>query len=153
MGVRFTAFWQAGHNNNNNNCLKSNIQCIEIRVQDGWLLIKAGDLETNPGLTTTHKQVWICNICHKQIHSRKQISIRCNRIKHWVHQRCAGIHQAQYTDSWTCHLHRESRLTIHTGIIPPPLLQTLVKPLPTPHLHHHTTATTQIQALPLFPKS
>ena len=75
----------------------------------GWLallLTKAGDVETNPGPTTSHKQVWICDICYKQIHVRKQISIRCNRIEHWVHLRCAGIHQAQYTDTWTCHLHR-----------------------------------------------
>ena len=53
----------------------------------GWLvllLIKAGDVESNPGPTITHKQVWICNICHKQIHGRKQISIRCNRIEHSI---------------------------------------------------------------------
>ena len=51
----------------------------------GWLamhLIKAGDVETNPGPTTTHKQVWIGDICHRQIQVRKQISIRCNRIEH-----------------------------------------------------------------------
>ena len=80
----------------------------------GWLallLTKAGDVETNPGLTTLNKKVWICDICHKQIHVRKQIFIRCNRIEHWVHLRCAGIRQAQYTDTWTCHLQRESRLT------------------------------------------
>ena len=74
----------------------------------GWLallLTKAGVVETNPGPTTLNKQVWICDICHKQIHARKQISIRCNRIEHWVHLRCAGI-QAKYTDTWTCHLHR-----------------------------------------------
>ena len=38
----------------------------------GWLallLIKSGDVETNPGLTNTHKQVWICAISHKQIHT------------------------------------------------------------------------------------
>ena len=67
----------------------------------GWLamlLVKAGDVETNPGL---NKQVWICDICQKQIHVRKQISIRCNRIEHWVHLKCAGIRQAQYTDTWT----------------------------------------------------
>ena len=72
----------------------------------GWLallLTTAGDVETNPGL---NKKVWICDICHKQIHVRKQISIRCNMIEHWVHLRCAGIRQAQYTDTWTCHLHR-----------------------------------------------
>ena len=86
----------------------------------GWLamlLIKVGDVETNPGPTTTREQVWICDICHIQI--KKQISIRCNRIEHWVHLRCAGIHLAQYTDTWTCHLHKESRLTIHTYITSP----------------------------------
>ena len=76
-----------------------------------FTVTKAGDVETNPGPTTLNKKVWICDICHKQIHVRKQISIRCNRIEHWVHLRCAGIRQAQYTDTWTCHLHRESRLT------------------------------------------
>ena len=70
------------------------------------LLTKVGDVETNPGPTTLNKRVWICDICHKQIHVRKQISIRCNRIEHWVHLRCAGIRQAQYTYTWTCHLHR-----------------------------------------------
>ena len=39
------------------------------------LLTKAGDVETNPGPTTLNKKVWICDICHKQIHVRKQISI------------------------------------------------------------------------------
>ena len=40
----------------------------------GWLallLTKAGDVETNPGPTTLNKKVWICDICHKQIHVRK----------------------------------------------------------------------------------
>ena len=77
----------------------------------GWLamlFIKAGNVETNPGPTTTRKQVWICDICHRQIQVRKEISIRCNRIEHWVHLRCASIRLAQYTDTWTCHQHRES---------------------------------------------
>ena len=85
-----------------------------LGMQTGWLallLTKAGDVETIPGPTTLNKKVWICDICQKQIHVRNQISIRCNRIEHWVHLRCAGIRQAQYTDTWTCHLHRESRLT------------------------------------------
>ena len=75
----------------------------------GWqalLLTKAGDVQTNPGPTTSHKRVWICDICYKQIHVRKQISIRCNSIEHGGHLRCACIRQAQYTDTWTCHLHR-----------------------------------------------
>ena len=122
----------------------------------GWLallLTKAGDVETNPGPTTLNKKVWICDICHKQIHVRKQISIRCNRIEHWVHLRCAGIRQAQYTDTWTCHLHRESRLTPHTDITPPHRSQPLSKPPthspPTPPQpkHRHMSAT-----LPLSPE-
>ena len=75
----------------------------------GWpalLLLKAGDVWTNLGPTTTHKQIWICDICHKQIHGWKQISIRCNMMEHWVHLRCAGIRLAQYKDTWTCHLHQ-----------------------------------------------
>ena len=77
MGARFTVFWA----------------CRPCGPA-GWLallLTKAGDVETNPGPTTLNKKVWICDICHKQIHVRKQISIRCNRIEHWVHLRCAGI--------------------------------------------------------------
>ena len=51
----------------------------------GWLamlLLKAGDVETNPGPTTTRTQVWMCDICHRQIQVRKKISIWCNRIEH-----------------------------------------------------------------------
>ena len=105
MGARFTVFWT----------------CRPCGPA-GWLallLTKAGDVETNPCPTTLNKKVWICDICHKQIHVRKQISIRCNTIEHCVHLRCAGIRQAQYTDTWTCHLHRESRLTPNTYITPP----------------------------------
>ena len=121
----------------------------------GWLallLTKAGDVETNPGPTTLNKKVWICDICHKQIHVRKKISIRCNRIEHWVHLRCAGIRQAQYTDTWTCHLHRESRLTPHTDITPPHRSRPLSKPLPTLHLHHRNQNTDTCPTLPLSPE-
>ena len=86
---------------------------------------------TNPGLTNTHKQVWICNICYKQIHVTKQMSIRCNRIEHGVHLRCADIRHEKYTDTWTCHIHRESRLTTHTDITPPH-----------PSSHHYVTSVT-----------
>ena len=104
----------------------------------GWwalLLTKAGDAETNPGPTTLNKRVWIFDICYKQIHVRNQISIRCNRIEHWVHLRCTGIRQAQYTYTWTCHLHRESRLTTQTQqhpILPDPGTSRLH----TRHLYH-----------------
>ena len=109
----------------------------------GWvalLLTKTGDVETNPGPTTLNKRIWIGDICYKQIHVRKQISIRCNRIEHWVHLICAGISQEQYTDTWACHLHRESILITHIDITPP--LQTLVQaPYPLPIYATHTTAT------------
>ena len=127
MGARFTVFWA----------------CRPCGPA-GWLalqLTKAGDVETNPGPTTLNKKVWICDICHKQIHVRKQISIRCNGIEHCVHLRCAGIRQAQYTDTWTCHLHRESRLTPHSDITPPhrsrPWSKTPTPPTPTPPQPKH----------------
>ena len=134
MGARFTVFWASR-------------PCGSA----GWLaliLIKAGDVETNPGPTTTHKPVWICNICYKQIHCIKLMSIRCNMIEHWVHLRCAGIRLAQHTDSWTCHLHKKYKLTTHTEITPP--LQTLVQAPTHSHLYHRNTDTRPI--LPLFPQ-
>ena len=88
MRARFTAFWASRPH--------------ELAVWLAQLLTKAGDVETNPGPTST--QVWICDVCKKIIHTRKQTSIRCNKTQHWVHLRCAGIQIAQYTDTWTCHL-------------------------------------------------
>ena len=98
----------------------------------GWLallLIKAGNVETNSGstTTTTRKQVWIFDICHRQIHVRMQISKNCKRIKPYVHIRCEGIHPAPYIDTWTCYLPKESRLTRHTDITQPSPSQTLVE--------------------------
>ena len=61
---------------------------------------------------------WRCSSQKRMMSRLIQISIRCNRIEHWVHPRCAGIRQTQYTDTWTCHLHRESRLTPQTDITP-----------------------------------
>ena len=64
----------------------------------GWLallLLKAGDAETNPGPKHTRTQVWICDICHREI-TRKQTSLRCNHSEHWVHLRCAHIRVDQY---------------------------------------------------------
>ena len=100
-------------------------------------------------------QVWICDICHKRIHVRKQISIRCNIIEHWVHLRCAGIRQEQYTDTWTCHLHKESGLTYHTDITPPHPTRPWSKPLPTSHqLHpHQGNPNTYYPPTPLIPRT
>ena len=117
------------------------------------LLIKTGHVETNRGPTTTQKQVWICDICHRQIHVRKQISIRCNKIEHWVHLRCADIRLAQYTDTWTCHQHKESRLTTHTDITPPTLPNPGPNSPPTHPNTTHTTATKTQTHIPLSPCS
>ena len=77
----------------------------KLAMQTRWMAGTAPHKsETNPDPTTTRNQLWICDICHRKIHGRKQISIRCNRIEHWVHLRCAGIRLAQYTD--TCHLYK-----------------------------------------------
>ena len=147
MGARFTVFWA----------------CRPCGPA-GWLallLTKAGDVETNPGPTTLNKRVWMCDICHKQIHVRKQIYIRCNRIEHWVHLRCAGIRQAQYTDTWTCHLHRESRLTPHTDITPPhrsrpwskpPTHSPPTPPTPPQPKHRHTSNTPPVPTGLVKPK-
>ena len=120
----------------------------------GWLvllLIKVGDVKTNPGPTNTRKEVSICDICHRQIQVRKTILIRCNRIEHWLHLRCAGIRLAQYTDSWTCRQHKESRpqhpprpwLKLPTNIphFPPP----------TPSPQHHPHRNQNTHTYPTFP--
>ena len=103
--------------------------CVESPCPQQWWF----DLSVLAGNSyKSGKQVWICDICHKQIHNRKQISIRCNRIEHWVHLRCASIRLAQYTDIWTCHIHKGSRLTTHRYNTTPPF-QSLVKaPYPIP---------------------
>ena len=131
MGAQFTVFWAS------RTCGPA-----------GWLaplLTKAGDVETNPGPTTSHKRVWICDICHKQIHVRKQISIRCNRIEHWVYLRCVGIRQVQYQDLPSTQ--RILTRTSHRHNTTPPL-QTLVQapypptpPTPPQPKHRHTSNT------------
>ena len=91
-----------------------------------------------------------CDICHKQIHVRKQISLRCDRIVHWVHLRCAGIRQSQYTDTWTCHQHIECRLTKHTYTTPPHPHRPWSKP-PT-HSPHTPPQPKHTSNNPLFPQ-
>ena len=121
----------------------------------GWLallLTKAGDVVTNPGPTTLNKKVWICDICHKQIHARKQISIRCNRIEHWGYMcryppstihRYLDLPSTQRIQTHTSHRHNT------TAPDPGP------NPLPTAHLHHphHCNQNTYTRpTLPLSPQ-
>ena len=85
---------------------------------------QAGHADPLDGWTGSSKK----RMMSRQIHDRKHISIRYNMIEHWVHLRCTGIRLAQYTDTWTCHLHKASGLTAHNShrynTTPP--LQTLV---------------------------
>ena len=120
---------------------------MRTRWMDGAAPHKSGDVETNPGPSTLNKRVWICDICYKQIQVRKQIYIRCNSIEHWVHLRCAGIRQEQYTDTWTYHLHiyldlpstqRIQTHNSHRHNTTPPLKTLVQAPYP---LATHTTAT------------
>ena len=85
----------------------------------GAALHKSGWCRDESRSDNSNKRVCICDICYKQIHVMKQISIMCNRIDHWVHLRRSSIRQAQYTDTRTCNLHREYRLTTHTDITSP----------------------------------
>ena len=48
----------------------------------GESLIKAGDVERNPGSTTTHNQVRVCEICYKQIRDRKLHNKLSYRLPH-----------------------------------------------------------------------
>ena len=128
MGDRFTVLGHAGQANP--------LEWLAL------LLTKAGDVETNPGPTTLNKKVWICDICHKQIHVRKQISIRCNRIEHWVHLRCACISPStihRYLDLPSTQ--RIQTYTSHRHNTSPPLPTPGPRPLPTPHLHHRNQNT------------
>ena len=86
----------------------------------GWLamlLVKAVDVETNPGPTTTRKQVWIYDICHIQMQVRKKISIRCNRIELFIthlydyHIITLTYHTIYHTHSYCYHT---IRLIFHT---------------------------------------
>ena len=74
-------------------------------------------------------------------------------IEYWVHLKCAGIRRAQYTYTWTCHLHKESRLTRHTDITPhhhprpwtkPPTHSYPTPPIPPQPKHRQTFHTTLV---------
>jgi hypothetical protein len=61
-----------------------------------FLLLLAGDIETNPGPT------WICDICTRTI-SQKQCSVRCNTCNKWVHLKCTPLTSTrQYTSNFIC---------------------------------------------------
>ena len=74
-------------------------------------------------------------------------------IKHYVHLRYTGSCLVQYTDTWTSHLHKGSRLPTHRHNTISHF-QTLVQapyPLPTPHLHHPHQSNLKTQTLPTLP--
>ena len=90
MGARFTVFLgQAGHADPLDCWRCSSQKRVTLRL----IQVRQHHTDESGIVISAYKQI-------------TQISIRCNRIEHWVHLRCAGIRQAQYTDTWTCHLHR-----------------------------------------------
>ena len=54
---------------------------------------KVGDVETNPGPITLNTKVWIGDICHKQIHVRKQNSQGLDKlnVRHLKHIGSLGL--------------------------------------------------------------
>ena len=120
---------------------------------------KAGNVETNPGLTTLNKRAWIRDICYKQIHVMKKISIRCNRIDHWVYFRCAGNTQIPRPAIYTGN--PDSQLTTHTDITPThpsrPWSKSPTHSPPTPHTppqqkYRHTSNTLPVPTGLVKPK-
>ena len=92
---------------------------------DGWRCCSQKRVMSRPiqvRQLQTIKSGFVISAIYKYM---SESTIRCNRIEHL---RCAGIRQAQYTDTWTCHLHRKSRLTPHTDITPPHRSRPLSKP-------------------------
>ena len=121
----------------------SNLPClvkpaIRTRCMSGLRTrCMAGCREKSRPNNNTHTQVWICDICHKQIHGRKPISIMCNMIEHWMHLRCAIYRYKSSTRRIRTH-------TSHRHNTTPPF-QTLVNPPthspPTPPQPKHTSNT------------
>ena len=78
----------------------------------------------------TNKSGFAISAINKYTLGNRYPSIMWNRIEYWMHLKCPGICQAQYTDTWTFHLHRESGLHTHNT---------------TPQSTHYKTADTDIQ--------
>ena len=71
----------------------------------GLLLLRAGDIETNPGPTRQTTQTWTCDICNREL-TRRQYALLCNsQTPHWIHKRCTNIRIDQHHSEWTCQLH------------------------------------------------
>ena len=44
---------------------------------------------------------WPCSVCKTNI-SRKGYSFKCNNCQLWVHKKCSGIINREYTNKWAC---------------------------------------------------
>ena len=97
-----------------------------------------------------------------QIHGRKQISIRCNIIEHWVHLRCAGIRLAQsILQIPGPAIYTKNPDSTHTDITPPhPSISWSNPPTYSPHTpprppqpkHRHTSNTSPVPTGLVKPK-
>ena len=69
-----------------------------------WLIVLSGDVEVNPGPSTVK---FPCKVCSKPVR-RNQRGVQCDVCDEWLHTRCVGISNAQYSelkqsdDPWCC---------------------------------------------------
>ena len=68
-----------------------------------WLILLAGDVESNPGPTK-----YPCTACNKAVRNNQR-GIFCSRCEKWTHASCGGVSPAEYQrlgeqedDSWFC---------------------------------------------------
>ena len=55
-----------------------------------WLILLAGDVESNPGPTK-----YPCTLCNKAVRSNQR-AIACSRCENWTHANCCGVSAAEY---------------------------------------------------------
>ena len=68
-----------------------------------WLILLAGDIETNPGPGR-----YPCTVCKRPVKS-KQKAVECSMCEKWTHDICGGISREEYArlseendDLWYC---------------------------------------------------
>jgi len=78
-----------------------------------WLLVLAGDVDTNPGPTK-----YPCVVCYKLVNS-SQRGIYCDACDAWLHTRCISMSNEEYSvlrhsdQPWCCKWCQEEALPYH----------------------------------------
>jgi len=69
-----------------------------------WLLLTAGNVESNPG---PRNWKYPCGVCSKPVKANQR-SVQCEVCQYWLHTRCIGMSPEKYSelqnsdDSWCC---------------------------------------------------